>query len=107
MNTTNDTLPLPIREKYELTKELKGGPIFVFPRLGMLRIDFSALTEKQAESLIHRGWPHIRRKAASASPTPTPAQPPAAEPDPAPADQQEATPTTPESPAQPRGPRRT
>lgn len=104
MNTTNETLPPAIREKYELTKELKGGPIFVFPRLGMLRIDFSTLTEKQAETLIHRGWPHIRRKVAAASPTPAPS--PVAEADPAPADQQEATPTIPESPAQSRGPRR-
>jgi hypothetical protein len=59
--TTNDTLPPALRNKYALTSPINGGPVYVFPQYGGMRVDFSKLTERQAESLLARGWPGICR----------------------------------------------
>jgi hypothetical protein len=59
--TTTDTLPPALRDRYALTRPMKGGPVYVFPQYGRIQIDFSALTERQAERLLARGWPGICR----------------------------------------------
>lgn len=59
--TTTDTFPALLRGKYELTKPLKGGPVFAFPAIGISIVDFSKLTERQAERLLAKKWPGIRR----------------------------------------------
>jgi hypothetical protein len=59
--TTTDTLPPALRDRYALTRPMKGGPVYVFPQYGSIQIDFSALTERQAERLLARGWPGICR----------------------------------------------
>jgi len=66
--TTTATLPKALQGKYALTRPLNGGPVYVFPEYGGLRIDFSMLTYRQAESLLARGWPGICR--VDAAPTP-------------------------------------
>lgn len=63
MTTTNDTLPAALRGKYELTRPLNGGPVFALPAYGFAQIDFSALTEREAELLVRKGWPLLRRVA--------------------------------------------
>lgn len=66
--TTTATLPKALQGKYALTRPMKGGPVYNFPQYGGLRIDFSTLSERQAESLLARGWPGICRL--DATPTP-------------------------------------
>jgi hypothetical protein len=72
--TTTDTLPLPLRSQYALRHPLAGGPTFVFPQYGGIRVDFSRLTQAQAERLLHEGWPGISRveqiQPVEAEPTP-------------------------------------
>jgi len=59
--TTTDTLPPALRDRYALTRPIQGGPVYEFPQYGRIQIDFSALTERQAERLLARGWPGICR----------------------------------------------
>lgn len=59
--TTTATLPPALRDRYALTRPMKGGPVYVFPQYGRIQIDFSELTERQAERLLARGWPGICR----------------------------------------------
>lgn len=54
------SLPADLRDKFELTKPLFGGPVFDLPQVGM-RVDFSRLDEKTAVILLKRNWPGIRR----------------------------------------------
>lgn len=66
--TTNTTLPADMRAKYRLIRALKGGPVYAFPQYGGWKVDFSALTGRQAERLIAAGWPHLVRVETSSPP---------------------------------------
>lgn len=86
MSTTSTaTLPKAMQEKYALTRPLNGGPVYVFPQYGSIRVDFSQLTARQAERLIASGWPGICRVEKPVphkqrnSPTPLPETTPADE----------------------------
>lgn len=70
--TTNETLPVAIREKFELTQPLRGGPKFAFPAHGGITVDFSTIDEKTVLYLIGRGWPGIRRKKPAPAPKAAP-----------------------------------
>lgn len=59
--TTTADLPESLQGKYELTEPLEGGPRFDLPNYRQYGIDFSQLTENQAETLIKRRWPYLRR----------------------------------------------
>lgn len=72
--TTTADLPADVQEKYELTADLEGGPVFDLPNFRQTGIDFSKLTLDQANTLVLRKWPGIRRKPAPV-PTAVPAIP--------------------------------
>lgn len=55
------SLPAALNGKYRLTTPLYGGPVFAFPAYGFDRIDFSTLTEQQAERLLRNGWKGIEK----------------------------------------------
>ena len=74
--TTNADLPADVQEQYELTADLEGGPVFDLPNFRQTGIDFSKLTLDQANTLVLRKWPGIRRKPAPVPP-PVPAAVPA------------------------------
>lgn len=59
--TTTDTIPAPLRDRYALARPMQGGPVYVFPQYGGVQIDFSQLTERQAEWLLGFEWPGICR----------------------------------------------
>ncbi len=63
--TTTATLPAALREKYEITEPLEGGPVFALPHYGQGRVDFSTLDEALAEALIGAGFPYLRRRPAT------------------------------------------
>ncbi len=54
-------MPVAVREQYELTKPLSGGPTYDFPAYGGMRIDFSKITLQEAAALHRRGWHGIRK----------------------------------------------
>lgn len=60
--TTTADLPPEIRERYELTQPLEGGPVFDFPNFKQYNVDFTKLTEHMADTLVKRRVPWIRRK---------------------------------------------
>jgi hypothetical protein len=72
--TTNNTLPAHLRDRYRLTREMKGGPVFAFPTFGLGKVDFSKLTAQQAEALLAHRWPGICRVEKTDAPTVPPAE---------------------------------
>jgi len=68
--TTTDDLPPEIRERYELTQPLEGGPVFDFPNYKQYNVDFTKLTEHMADTLVKRRVPWIRRKEVPTEPEP-------------------------------------
>lgn len=71
---TNDTLPADVRHRYELKKDLKGGPVFAFPQYGGIKVDFSKITLRECERLVRAGYPHLKEKQPVAD-NPTPSAP--------------------------------
>lgn len=59
--TDTGTLPAEMQALYELDP-LPGGPRYALPHYGQGEVDFSTLTVPQAEALIARGFPYLRRK---------------------------------------------
>lgn len=62
---TTDQLPEAVKQQYELTEPLQGGPVFGLPHYGESEIDFSKMTLAQADNLVRNGYPGLDRKKGS------------------------------------------
>lgn len=60
--TTTGTLPDDVQALYELTEPLEGGPQFALPHYGETEVDFRSISLAQAEHLVYRGFPYLRKR---------------------------------------------
>jgi hypothetical protein len=66
--TTTETLPAEVRERFEFTEPLEGGPKFAFPSYGQGTVDFSTIELPVVEALVKAGFPYLREKPAKQEP---------------------------------------
>jgi hypothetical protein len=67
-------MPADLRSKFRFTAPLYGGPKFDFPAQGLKNVDMSQLTERQARTLLTRGWTGIAAVAEKAPAVPEKAE---------------------------------
>lgn len=62
VSPSNKFLPETVKDKYEVINFSHETKRAIFAGFKGVTVDFSKLTEQQAEALIARKFPHLRRK---------------------------------------------